>query len=164
VANNSLSLTITGGKGLQAWLQNMAGKLGTGGTVSVGFLEGVRYPGGDDDDTPGLSVAQAAFWNEFGTSRAPARPFFRTMISKQSPAWGYQLGQIAKATNYDSQQVLNLMGRNIQGQLVESINEWQDPPNAPYTVKRKGFNKPLVHTGYMRQAVSFVVTDEPADA
>ena len=120
------------------------------GAVEVGFLEDEVYP----DGTP---VAAVAYWNEFGTSTIPSRPFFRTMIAKESPSWPAKVASLAKSTGYDSSKVLALMGNEIADALKESINEWTEPPNAESTIKRKGFNKPLTDTSKMREAPSYRV-------
>ncbi len=111
-----------------------------GGAVSVGFMEGATYP----DGTP---VAAVAFWNEYGHGGrfpAPPRPFFRTMINKESPTWPKKMASLAKATNYNGAQVLGLMGQDIQDALKQSINELTAPPLSSTTLMlRKMFgNKP----------------------
>ena len=75
------------------------------------------------------------------------------MISEGSPTWGKKLGKILKSADYDVDLALNRMGEVMQGQLLASIDAMVDPPNAPSTIKRKGFNKPLVDTGKMRKSV-----------
>jgi hypothetical protein len=153
-----ISLSITGGDRIRGQLERLAGKLGRGGVVNVGFLAGATYPvDATKPDTSGLSVAQVAFWNEFGTTRAPPRPFFRRMIAAQSPQWGAQLGKIAKASGYDSKRTLDLMGENIKGELVKSIVDFTTPALSPNTIRRKGFDKPLIDTGVMQRAVDHEV-------
>src|SRR5271154_1551742 len=103
---------VKGGDKLQKYLFTVAQRLGTGGVVRVGFLEGAMYPFQDKASrlragvarlnatgprkpgtraivgprkqtlTAPLSVATVAFWNNFGTSNAPARPFFSDMIAE----------------------------------------------------------------------------------
>lgn len=57
-------------------------------TLKVGLLSGATYP------LTGLSVAQVAYWNEYGTLPSgthpgiPARPFFRQTILRESSNWG----------------------------------------------------------------------------
>ncbi len=153
-------MEMTGGNKLQRHLARIAAKLGKGGVVNVGFLEGATYPG--DPENPkqaGMPVAQVAFFNEFGTSRAPPRPFFRGMIAAKSPRWGDAMAKIAKATNYDSDATLALMGTRIKDQLVHSINELREPALAPSTIARKGFDKPLIETAHMLRSVDFQVLD-----
>lgn len=142
--------TLSGGKGIEKALAAIGRKMS--GSVKVGFLSGATYP-------DGTSVAQAAFWNEYGTTRIPSRPFFRTMISRESPGWGVLLAGAAKHYDYNSDTVLQFMGTKIAEQLQQSIVEWKDPPNAPSTVRIKGFNKPLIHHGIMQNSVDFEVTE-----
>lgn len=142
-------------------LEAIAKKMG-GGEVSIGFMENATYP----DGTP---VASVAFWNEFGTSTAPARPFFRTMIAKESPQWASKMARQAKGTNYNGPKVLALMGEDIGGALVESIIAVNSPPLAESTILARAKNvkrgdevsptiaKPLIDTGHMKNSVSYQV-------
>lgn len=146
-------VTLKGGDRTKAVLARIGTQVGKGGVVKVGFLATSRYP-------DGTYIAQVAFWNEFGTTRAPARPFFRGMIADKSPTWGKALSKNLKATNYNSERTLGLMGQGIADQLTESIVNWSQPPNADSTVARKGFNDPLIDTGEMQRAPDFVVETE----
>jgi hypothetical protein len=158
-------LSISGGGKLTAHLAKIAAKLSGGGAVKVGFLEGATYPAdADKPDTAALPVAQVAFWNEFGTSRAPPRPFFRSMIADKSPEWGRQMGAVAKANDYDGTKTLQLMGEGVKDQLVTSINEFSEPALAPATVARKGFDKPLIDTGVMIRNVDYELSGLDSDA
>jgi hypothetical protein len=100
------------------------------GSVEVGFLEGATYP----DGTP---VAAVAFWDEYGHGGqfpAPPRPFFRTMIEKEKPTWGGKVGALMKATGDDGAKTLALMGEDIQGALIKSINDLTAPALSPTTL------------------------------
>lgn len=144
--------TISGGDKLEAALAKIADRME--GSLKVGFLAGATYP-----DEAGTPVAQVAFWNEYGTSRSPARPFFRTMIANESDGWADVLARAAEYYNYDGAKALAAMGEHIRGQLQNSIRGWQDPPNAPYTIERKGFNAPLRDTGHMLNSVDYTVDE-----
>lgn len=144
--------TLTGGDKLARKLAEIAKGMAPG-KLDVGFMSGATYP----DGTP---VAQVAFWNEFGTSRAPARPFFRSMIAKESAGWPELLGKAAAHSGYSTRQTLALIGEKINDALKSSIVGWQDPPNAPSTVAKKGFNKPLIDTGDMLRATTYQVRME----
>ena len=143
--------TLQGSDAVMKALEEIARKMG-GGEVSVGFMEGATYPEG----TP---VAAVAFWNEYGvpSHNQPPRPFFRQMIAKESPTWPGKMAKLAKATDYDGDRVLALMGEDIKGALQKSINDLQDPPLAPSTVEAKGFGKPLIDTSHMLNSVSYEV-------
>lgn len=87
----------------------------------------------------------------------PPRPFFRTMIAENSPQWGETLGKQLVATNYNVNRSLRLMGTEMKGQLQDSIRNWSTPSNAPSTIRKKGFNDPLIDSGEMLNAVDFEV-------
>jgi hypothetical protein len=119
--------------------------------VQVGFLETAEYP-------DGLKIAQVAFWNEFGTVNQVPRPFFRRMIAEESKHWGDDVAKAMKALNYDAASAFASIGESIKDALVVSINEFSSPALRPSTIKRKGFSKPLIDTGKMRDAVAYRVT------
>ena len=118
-------------------------------SVRVGVLENATYP----DGTP---VAMVAFWNEYGTRTSPVRAFFRTTVSENKKNWVLSVQNLMKMHN-DPQQVMGLIGVNIQEQLVHSINTWSDPPNAPYTIEKKGFDAPLRDTTRMSKSISIEI-------
>lgn len=140
--------TVSGGARLDDALRRMAEKLGNGGEVHVGFLDGATYP----DGTP---VAEIAAIQNYGAPAAgiPARPFFSNMIADKSPEWGTQLKSVLKQADYDPAVALARMGEGIAGQLREVIVATNDPPLAPATIARKGSSKPLVDTGHMLASV-----------
>jgi hypothetical protein len=139
---------LSGGEGIAKALKDIGQKMS--GSVNVGFLAGATYP-------DGTSVAQVAFWNEFGTTTAPPRPFFRTTIARESPGWGALMGRAAGYYNYDGATVLKFMGIKIAEQVTDAIIGWNNPKNADSTIAAKGFDKPLIHTGDMSRSVDFEV-------
>ena len=178
----AVTLTIQGGQQIKAYLEAMAVGLESASEVRVGFLEGEQYATTDrlarfrrglyffrtgkrlplsrfDSGKPSktLTVAQVAFWNEFGTVRAKARPFMRRMIASKSPRWGARLAQFLKASDYDAGEALVKLGILIKEQLQESIRSWP-ADNRPLHVALKGFNKGLTDSATMARAVDFEVT------
>lgn len=151
----SKTIEVKGGARFAATMRDLTAKLGPRGALNVGFLEGAKYPA--TASTPGLPVAQVAFWNEFGTKNAPARPFFRNAIEANSKKWPAQLAAAVKASRYDSRKALGLMGTIVKDQIVKSIVDTTSPPLARSTVARKGFDKPLVDTGVMQRSVDFEI-------
>jgi len=122
--------TLSGSDAVMKALEDIAKKMG-GGTVSVGFMENAKY----SDGTP---VAGVAFWNEFGHDGpfpSPPRPFFRTMIAKESPGWPAKMAALAKATDLNGSKVLALMGEDISGALVESIDNVTAPELSKTTLR-----------------------------
>ena len=118
-------------------------------SVRVGVLENATYP----DGTP---IAMVAFWNEYGTRTSPVRAFFRTTVSENKKNWVLSVQNLMKIHN-DPKQVMGLIGKRMQEQIVQSINTWSDPPNAPYTIAKKGSSKPLIETGVLMGSISFEV-------
>ena len=131
-------------------LKRIADNMG-GGAVEVGFMEGATYP-------DGTSVAEVAFFNEFGKSNQVPRPFFRRMIAEESGTWAGKMAGLAKKYNYDGATVLALMGEDINGALKQSINNLTSPPLKPSTIAAKGFDKPLIDTSVMLNSTTYKVT------
>jgi hypothetical protein len=142
---------LSGADKVSAALEAIARKMGAG-NVTVGFMAGATYP----DGTP---VAAVAFWNEFGrpSEGQPPRPFFRQMIAAESPGWAGKMAKLAKATNYDGDRVLALMGEDIKGALQESITNFSSPGLAASTIAAKGFAKPLIDTSNMLNSIDYEV-------
>jgi hypothetical protein len=141
---------VIGGKKLDLALKSLEQKIVNRGVLRVGFLEKSKYP----DGTP---IAQVAFWNEFGTIRSPSRPFFRTTVKQKSPEWGDRLAKVLPAVGFDGQKALAILGQSARDDIESAIAQWASPPNAPSTIKRKGFDKPLVDKGLMQRAVDYEV-------
>lgn len=121
-------------------------------SVRVGVLEDATYPNG-------TSVAQAAFNNEYGTDRIPARPFFRTTVSNNRENWINHVKQFVYIHGSNGK-ALGLVGEIMKNNIVESILAWEAPPNAPLTIKKKGFNAPLRDTMQLTRSITYEVKDE----
>lgn len=134
---------------IDKFLTELGNKLLKKRAVKVGFLAGATYP-------DGTSVPLVAAFNEFGAS-GPPRPFFRRMIAAKHGEWPAVVAGLMKSTNYDVEKTLALTGEGIKGQLIQSINDLVDPPLAPSTIARKGFDKPLIDTSVMINSVGVEV-------
>jgi hypothetical protein len=120
---------LSGGDKLISALNNIASGLKGRGTLRVGFLAGSTYP-------DGTSVPVVAMIQEFGAPRAgiPPRPYFRTMIARESPGWPAMIAGQLKKTNYDVNLTLGRVGEAIKGRLQQSIRDLTDPPLSPVTL------------------------------
>lgn len=116
--------------------------------VEVGFMSDAKYP-------DGTKVAEVAFINEYGDPlhNIPARPFMRQTISKNKSDWIKNIYS-SISSGKDISQSLSFLGEKIVGDIQDSIINFSDPPNAPYTIQKKGFNDPLVETGNMIKSVT----------
>lgn len=93
------------------------------------------------------------------TVTIPARPFFRGMVQTNKGEWGPALGKIIKSADYDSAVALGRLGSMVCDQLQDSIREFSDPANAKSTVRKKGFNDPLVDSSHMLNSADFEVNE-----
>ena len=155
---------VSGGEGLEIALREIARKLDNPVTLSVGFLEGSTYP-------DGTSVPFVAAMNEFGhgiganpgegeedtRERVPPRPFFRNMVSAKSGEWPAAIAGLLVEYDYDAEKVMKLTGEALKGQLQQSIRDTNEPPLAESTIKKKGFDKPLIDTSVMINSVDYKV-------
>lgn len=140
--------TFKGGEKLEAFLRDMSERVTNPATLRVGFLENSKYP----DGTP---TAMVAAIQDFGAPKVniPPRPFFRNVVINGSLKWGAELANILKAVGYDATRALGLMGEMIKGEIKDSINNGSYAPLKPATVRRKGFDKPLIDTGHLINSV-----------
>lgn len=118
------------------------------------------------------SNIEKAIWNEFGTRGGrsgggwggpiPERPFMRNtmrnnqrkyMNAMRAAAKDILLGTTSLATT------LNKLGILAQGDIQSEITSLRSPPNSPVTIALKGSSNPLIDTGAMRQAVTWVLED-----
>jgi hypothetical protein len=148
-----VTVKIQGGDKFQDVLDQIGQKLGKATTLNVGFLEGSYEP-----DT-GELIPPIAYRDEFGDPayRVPPRPFMRGTVAQYSDRWGRDILQFLKDNRYDAELALMMLGDEIRDQIKLSILDFQDPPNAASTIKKKGFNDPLIDTGGMYDAVDWEV-------
>lgn len=125
--------------------------------LKVGILENAT-----NTDT-GASIAEYAYWNEFGTKNIPARPFFRNAISDNSDTWAASIKNQLKTMGITDknvvEKVLKKTGQLMRSDIQQSIKKGGFKPLKPATIKRKGKATPLVDTSDMRNAISYEVTD-----
>ena len=140
--------SMKGGQKLVDKLATIAAALGNADRVQMGFFARSTYGNG-------MPVAMIALIQDGGApSRGiPPRPFFRNMIAKNRATWAPYTAGLLKAKNYDAAATLTALGHELEGQLVDSINDTNSPALKEATIKRKGFAKPLVHSGFMRNSV-----------
>lgn len=114
-----------------------------------------------------LSVREYAILNEYGTSKIPARPFFRTAIEfGDSPKIIEDVinGEIRNVIREKktSDQALKSIGLFVKGRIQKSLRSGNWTPNAPSTLKRKrkkkgGAKKPLVDTGSLLRSIDYEI-------
>ncbi|MGL5050598.1 MAG: hypothetical protein ACRC6E_08260 [Fusobacteriaceae bacterium] len=96
--------------------------------------------------------AKKAIWNEFGTAKAPPRPFIvPTYIDNEK--WINQ--QVLKSLKkLESPKLfMNVISLRLVEKVKHKINTMKHPKLAPSTIKKKGHGKLLVETGDMLSSV-----------
>jgi hypothetical protein len=91
------------------------------------------------------------------TITIPPRPFMRNTVAKHKADWPKAAAKLLVAQNYDIVATMTLVGEGIKSQMQQEITDFKDPPNAPGTIARKGFNKPLIDSGFMRNSIGVEV-------
>ncbi len=148
-----VSLKVTGGKDLEKALGELGKAADRASSVDVGFMGSATEP-------DGTLVAEVAAHNEFGTATSPPRPFFRNTIEKRAAAWVHNLGVALVAKKFNAAAALGLVGLGMKEDVQDGIRELWEPPLAPSTVARKGFDKPLIDKGVMLNSVTLKVNTE----
>lgn len=96
----------------------------------------------------------------------PPRPVLEPAIASQKETIGKLIGVASKNAleGKPAQCEANLNKAGMvavsaaRGWFENPANGW--PPNAPYTIKKKGSSQPLIDTGEMRKAITYVVRDK----
>lgn len=109
-----------------------------------------------------INVATAAYENEYGTQRIPARPAFRQtarshIVRRQIQKFEQRLRAMAAANGLTNSAVVTAsteLGQALADALRQTLKRWTQPPNAARTVHDKGFNDPLTATGQTQESIS----------
>jgi hypothetical protein len=107
-----------------------------------------------------VTLLQVAIFNEFGTSRIPARSFLRAWVDENEETIREKFFILMKSVvkgERTKEQILDLIGLWAVGQIQERISAGIEPGNAQSTIDRKGSSKPLIDTGLLRSSISHMV-------
>ena len=104
------------------------------GYVKIGILSE-----GPSED--GVNILEYAIYNEYGTSKIPARPFLRE--ATDSPAGSAEISAyvelqlskiIATKGAFTAHDALTAIGEFVRGKIILSIKTGRWAPNAPSTI------------------------------
>ena len=119
-----------------------------------------------------ISVGQVAIINEYGTETIPPRPAFRIGLERSVTKNKKLIDAALKnITNHlltgrkDSiqrqlTQALTQIGKSAKKETKDIIKQGSMSPNAPLTIKKKGFDHPLWETGLLHDSVEYLVSKE----
>jgi hypothetical protein len=108
----------------------------------------------------GASVLDVVIWNNYGTEDIPARPFLEQStpeIKKVFAAKAAKYQKMVNAGQLDPRLFLLQIAKEGEKIVRQRIIDLKEPPNAPRTIKKKGFDDPLIETGFMRDSVTSVI-------
>jgi len=127
--------------------------------AQIGLPSGINYE-------DGISVAQVAAWNEFGTSKTPARPFIMPTVAEKKDEWtkiiAHSIPRVVRG-EVSAFDVLDITGRAASADIQTTISKVDSPKLAESTIRAKGSSKPLVDTGLMLASVQSAVNKEGAE-
>lgn len=127
-------------------------KIVTSKISKVGIFGDATY----EDGTP---VSTVAIINEFGSPSAgiPERSFIRSTVREKGSEWASlakdELKDVLKLKKTISKSMSILSNKALED-VKQKIITLDSPENADSTVKKKGFNNPLVDTGKMLESIT----------
>lgn len=101
----------------------------------AGILNGATYQG-EYGTKPGQSVAEVAYWQEYGTSKIPPRPFFRNTIQEKKDDWVNVVSAEVKR-GQSLEQALIAAGETITADITDTIRSGVEPPLSEETLARR---------------------------
>lgn len=119
---------------------------------------GVNEDAGNYAD--GTSVAEVAFWNEYGTVKIPERSFLRAAVDeKKDELDTFQNEVLEDVVNqkYGVIQGLRRFAFRVTTEIKNKITTLKEPPNAASTIKKKGFDNPLIHSRKMLNSIDYKI-------
>lgn len=137
--------------------QGMFVKIGITSSVGGNPKEDV-----DGSKSPDTTLAEVAWWNEFGTKHIPERSFVRSTTDESRRKIASMKRRLARGMTKPRPTMtpaksLEVLGQFMQGRIVAKINALRTPPNAPSTIRRKKSSNPLVASKQMAQSIQYEV-------
>lgn len=129
--------------------------------LHVGILSGATYQGEGDAGQAGKKVAEVAYWNEYGTQKIPARPFFRNTIEEKKEEWVQAVASEVKR-GQSIENALTAAGDNITADIADTIKQGIEPALSETTLanrKKKGHTSttPLMDSMTLIKTIDFEV-------
>lgn len=126
-----------------------------GSSVDIGILKG-EVAGVIEGAK--IEVAEIAIVQEFGSTKinVPERSFLRSVTDEKREKYKAVLKSLFSKVLLGTTtvpQALDLFGERVVGDVKRKITSIRQPPNAPSTIAKKGFDNPLIRTGTLRSRI-----------
>jgi len=150
------TVSVSGGDRIVQRVRELRDRLDRKNAVLVGV------PKGSGNYEDGTKMAVIAAVQEYGSAdgRIPERSFLRVPLNAEQKQFAATFRETVPDVvqgSLTSEQMLDRVGSQAVGVVQEAISAGINPANAPATVERKGSSTPLVDTGALRQAITYVV-------
>lgn len=126
--------------------------------VVVGVPEGAEER---DEDGP-ATMAEVAFYNEFGTEHIPERSFLRSTVDENNRKYVQLYEQLMGAVlegKISVKKAMGLLGEKAKADVQRKIRSNIPPENAESTIDKKKSTKTLIDTGQLVQSITYEVRD-----
>ena len=126
-------------------------------------LVGIHESAGIEPESNGMTVATLGAIQHFGNDHIPARRWLDTGAESGTQEY---LDTVREGIEdgLDSKRIMARVGLEVEGAIKQYITDLDSPPNAAFTVRKKGSSNPLIDTGNMRDSVtSTVVRKKPKE-
>lgn len=124
---------------------------------------GIRAESGQHPNGDGISMVAVGAIQEFGAPDAtypiPKRSFLRDTLDIYQNIYtdaivdGIKAGVGTSHADRVVREAVKATAKKYRTDVLRRIDDKINPPNAPITVKRKGFDHPLIETGAMKKAI-----------
>lgn len=109
----------------------------------------------------GITLGEAATFNEFGTHFTPERSFIRSTFDEKSGEWSKSFEKLLEQVVFSNQSIewaLSVISEQIQSDIKSKIIEISKrKDNSQATVKRKGKNTPLIASRELFSSIDYEV-------
>ncbi len=115
-----------------------------------------RYPDG------GPAVAQVGRWNAKGTDKIPSRDYLAELVKMYRKKYKKAMAALSKNMllgRLDKNKANRNMGIRGVREFKAVVRAWRVPGNALSTIKKKGFDDPLIHTKRLLRSVMWKASD-----
>lgn len=106
-----------------------------------------------------MTQAQNGALQNYGNDKIPARPWLIPGVESATRDIADAIAEAVEA-GATLDDTMNQIGAFAAGATQQYITDLKQPPNAAYTIAKKGSSNPLIDTGSMRASVTWKVTDE----